>query len=316
MWSRVLVWLACLFFTGLLGPASVFGQEPPLHCVRPLPGVSAQNSVFVSPQGNLCRSLESLTADTPEAQVAVGRTPEPGKAFLFSAVLPGAGQWFLDQDRWPVYLAVELWAWLQFFDWRREGTDLQDDYKDLAWYVAQRVSTGPRTDAGWEYYESLTRFNTSGAFDADPLTPGIQPETDSRTYNGSIWALAQGIYIPEDPENPVEEGSDPYERALAYYSSRAYGPELAWKWGVNVLHQEEYASLIRDSDEALRNSTSMIGVIIANHVLSAVDALVSGRLGIAGQTEPTLQFSLLPGLMNTRAFGFRVRLPTPLSHVP
>jgi hypothetical protein len=78
-----------------------------------------------------------------------------------------------------------------------------------------------------------------------------------------------------------------------------------------VLHQEEYAGLIRDSDEALRSSTSMIGVILANHLLSAVDALVSGRLGIAGQDEPSLQVSLLPGPMNTREIGLRVRLPTP-----
>ena len=194
--------------------------------------------------------------------------------------------------------------------------NLQDEYKDLAWYVARRVSTGPRSDAGWEYYEALTKFNTSGAFDSDPLTPGVQPETDPRTFNGSIWALAQGIYFPEDPENPVEEGSEPYERASAYYSSRAYGPELAWNWGVNVLHREEYVGLIRDADEALRNSTSMIGVIIANHLLSAVDALVSGRLGIAGETEPALEFSLLPGPLNTREFGLRVRLPTPLLSCP
>lgn len=316
MWRLVLVWQACLLLPGFFDPAPVTGQEPPANCLRPIPGASTQASVFVSSQGNLCQSLEFLTSHTPQPQVAMERLPEPGKAFLFSAVLPGTGQWFLGQDRWPAYLAVELWAWLQFFDWRREGQNLQDDYKDLAWYVARRVSTGPRSDAGWEYYEALTKFNTSGAFDSDPLNPGVQPETDPRTYNGSIWALAQGIYFPEDPENPVEEGSDPYERASEYYFSRAYGPELAWNWGVNVLHREEYVGLIRDSDEALRHSTSMIGVIIANHLLSAVDALVSGRLGIAGKTEPTLEVSLLPGPLNTREFGLRVRLPTPRNHDP
>ena len=316
MWRHVPVWQACLFLSGFLNPGPAVSQEPPADCLKPLPGVSSETSVYVTAEGNLCRRLDSRSLDLLKPQVTTGRTPEPGKAFLLSVVLPGAGQWYLDQDRWPAYLAIELWAWFQFFDWRREGTHLQKEYRDLAWYVARRVSTGPRSDAGWDYYEALTKFNTSGAFDADPITPGVQPETDPRTFNGSIWALAQGIYFPEDPDNPVEEDSEPYERASAYYASRAYGPELAWNWGTNVLHQEEYASLIRNSDEALRHSTSMIGVIIANHLLSAVDALVSGRLGIAGQTEPTLQLSFLPGPLNTRAFGIRVRLPAPINHVP
>ena len=111
------------------GPESVrtrlIGQEPPADVLlRPMPGVSAGQA------SNLC-----LTPGKPLPIAGIprplpnwrpqrrlwSRTPEPGKAFLFSAVLPGAGQWFMDQDRWPAYLAVELWAWIQFLDSRREG---------------------------------------------------------------------------------------------------------------------------------------------------------------------------------------------------
>jgi hypothetical protein len=242
------------------------------------------------------------------------RAPQPGKAFLFSAIVPGSGQWLLGRDRWPAYLAIELWAWIQFRDWRREGHHLQTRYKDLAWLVARRVSTGPRTDAGWEYYEALTHFRASGAYDADPSRPGVQPEEDPATFNGSIWALAQEIYLPENPENPIPEDSEPYEKAFEYYLSRAYAPALAWDWGANTLHQEEYTGLIKDSDEALRSSTEMIGVILANHLLSAVDALVSGRLGIAGRNEPSVQLLLVPGAFHTQEVALRVRLPRLMAH--
>jgi hypothetical protein len=177
------------------------------------------------------------------------------------------------------------------------------------------VSTGPRTEAGWDYYEALTKFRSSGAYDSDPLTPGVQPEENPSTFNGSIWALARDIYLPEDPEIPVDEGSEPFQRASSYYLSRAYPQEFAWDWGSNTLLQEEYASIIKEADEALRSSTSMIGVILANHLLSAVDALVSGRLGIAGELEPALGFQLLPGPYYTHEVVFQVRLPTPLGHV-
>ncbi len=272
-------------------------------------------SILFVDDGRLCRRFEVVPLDPLTDQAATHRPPQPGKAFLLSAAIPGAGQWFLGQGRWPAYLAVEAWAWLQFLDWRREGHELQGRYRDLAWFVARRVSTGPRTEAGWDYYEALTKFQSSGAYDSNPLLPGVQPEEDPATFNGSIWALARDIYLPGDPETPAEEGSEPYEKAFSYYLSRAYAPELAWDWGSNALLQEEYASLIKEADEALRSSTSMIGVILANHLLSAVDALVSGRLGIVGEGEPTLEFQLLPGPYYTHQVALQFRLPAPLDHV-
>lgn len=323
----------------LFTPPMASAQGTGNACLEPLPafstrtaglvshGPAAQSSaaetplphqlLFVSPRGELCRSAEFLTALEPLPQVATDRAPEPGRAFLLSAVVPGAGQWYLDKGRWPAYVAVEIWAWMQLFDWRREGHKLQDQYKDLAWLVARRVSSGRRTEAGWDYYEALTKFQTSGAYDADPLRGGVQPEEDPGTFNGSVWALAREIYLPEDPEIPVGEGSEAYQAALEYYLSRAYAASLAWDWRGSTLQQEEYTELIRKADEALRSSTGMIGVILANHLLSAVDALVSGRLGIVDRSDPTLSIALAPGPFNTRNVALRVRLsPSFFSHVP
>jgi len=278
------------------------------------PRAGNRDSLFLSPSGNLCQSFSLESRPDAPWQVAADRAPSPGRAFLLSSALPGTGQWHLRQNRWPAYLAVEVWAWIQFLDWRREGRRLQTQYRDLAWLVARRVSTGQRTDAGWDYYEALVRFQASGAYDADPQTDGIQPEEDARTFNGYIWSLAQEIFLPQDPEVSVEEGSEPYQKAYQYYLSRAYAPTLAWDWGGNVLYREEYSTLIREADEALRSSTGMIGIILANHLLSAVDALVSGRLGIAGRTEPALELLMLPGPYAQGQVALSLRLPSPFFH--
>jgi hypothetical protein len=244
-------------------------------------------------------------------QTAEVQPKTPGKAALLSAVVPGAGQWLQGQNRWSVYAAAEIWAWVMFFDRRREGRKLQERYRDLAWDVARRVSSGPRTEGSWEYYEALTRFTASGAYDADPTRDGVQPEENPKTFNGSVWVLAQEIFNPQSGEEPAGPGSPSYQRAFEYYTSRAYGPEFAWNWGTNTLYQEEYAGLIRASDEDLRGSTTMLGVILANHLLSAVDALVSGRLGIAGDEEPLLQFVAFPGPFSSYDVGLHVRLSIP-----
>lgn len=224
-----------------------------------------------------CARHASWSLLAPSRRDSVEGAPSPGRAFLFSAVLPGSGQVLLGQERWPPYVALELWSWIQFVDSRREGLELQRRYRDLAWLVARRVSTGPRREGDFEYYEALSEFRASGAFDADPARSGVQPEQDESTYNGSIWALAQALFFPADEPEPAED-SPAYGRALEYYRERAFSPSFAWDWGENGLEQEAYARLIRDSDEVLRRATIMIGVLLGNHLVSAVDALISARI--------------------------------------
>ena len=264
-------------------------------------------AVSLSPSGRLCRVFSLSDPDAPPEQ-AVGEQPtRPGTAFLLSTFVPGLGQRVQGQGRWVGYAAVEVWAWLQYFSRRKEGRALQREYRDLAWFVARRFSSGVRQDGDWEYYEALTKYAASGAYDDDPLTPGIQPEEDPDTFNGRIWALAQEIYLPGTAE---DQTSDQWEQAFQYYASRAYSPALAWDWGSNDLHQSEYVRMIRSSDENLRRSTGMIGVILANHLLSGVDALVSGRLAAAGAEAVSLDFQLVPSPFRSHQLALEVRLPT------
>lgn len=263
--------------------------------------------LYLAEDGRVCSLLRSRGNRPPQS--ASERVPGPGRAFLSSALFPGLGQRTLGLDRWAAYMAGEVWAWIQFGARRSEGRDLRSRYRDLAWLVARRVSSGPRVDGNFEYYEALTQFNSSGAYDADPDRPGVQPEEDPETFNGSIWALSREIYFRGDPEEPVTEGSEPFIKALKFYTSRAYAPELAWSWGNEALQQAEFTNLIRKSDENLRRSTAMVGLILANHLLSAVDAWVSAKLGESSRDPPTVSLQLLPGMYAQDTFLFALNIP-------
>jgi hypothetical protein len=67
-----------------------------------------------------------------------------------------------------------------------------------------------------------------------------------------------------------------------------------------------YEDLIQQSDENLRNSTTILGVILANHVVSAVDALISARLRIPD--PDALSMHVVPLLDRRRDWAFVVRL--------
>lgn len=210
----------------------------------------------------------------------VARATHPGLAFLASAAVPGAGQFLLGNERWVPYLAVEIWAWRSAVDQRRTAHSLADQYRDIAWSVARRVSLGERRDTAWEYYETMTRFPASGMYDRNPGTPDLQPETTPNTYNGFVWNLARALFLP--PGVSATPGSPAYERALDYYRRHAVPPEFAWAWGDNILERELFRSLIAQSDAAYRRSTRVLGFILANHIISAIDALIAARLRAAG----------------------------------
>jgi hypothetical protein len=210
----------------------------------------------------------------PPLRAPQATSTAPALAAGASVLLPGVGQHLLGSDRKWIYLAVEAIGWTAWASRRSAGADFRDRYRDFAWNRA-RIQSGPRVDADFHYYETLTKWLRSGAFDADPGVPGVQPEQDAATFNGSIWRLAAQIHLPGGTQTPPDDPQ--YVRALEYYEARAYGTELLWDWTGTGDAQATYAGLIEGSDRRFRQATNVLGALFANHLVSAIDALVTAR---------------------------------------
>ncbi len=228
----------------------------------------------------------------------VGPDPHPATAMLLSLGLPGAGQRLLGQRRRWVYLALEVLGWSFYVERRAAGADFRDQYRDLAWDQA-RIQPPMRIDAGFAYYETLTHWTRSGAFDREPITSGVQPEVDPTTFNGSIWDLAARIFLPGGTGVPQSDPS--YQRALEYYTERAYATDFLWDWTATGEAQQEFSGLITESDDRFRQATNVLGAVLANHVLSAIDAYLSAR-----RLAPPVEARIAPGRGSTgpRWFGW------------
>lgn len=209
----------------------------------------------------------------PERRIQASETPSVAKPVVLSAVVPGVGQLTLGQRRGWLYLALEAVAWGFYLDRRAAGVDGRDAYRDFAWEEA-RLHAQPRVEGEFDYYETMSKWDRSGAYDVDPDASGVQPESDMTTYNGNIWTRATGIFVPGDDPPEVDPG---YQRALAYYSDRAYRSAFLWDWRGDEGARGTYTDMIKSSDDYFRQATNVLGAIIANHLVSAVDAFFSAR---------------------------------------
>jgi len=264
-------WLVCL---SSVGWTAALAQNRPVGTLR----VAVRDiALHVSPTlrldslgvGRLSGSWERPVQGTPQ----IGN---PYWAIAASAVLPGSGQALLGERRFLPYAAFELFSWTLYTAHARDARTRRDDYRALAASVARGRFSADRPNGDFDYYERLEHYLESGRFDA--ISGGeIDPESDTTTFNGSIWFLARRTFWKDVNIAPGRE-SDEWQLAEKFYQRRAYHDEYLWSWRNAQLEFDEYRRLIRQANDANRRSVQDLGLIIANHALSVVDAFVTIRV--------------------------------------
>jgi len=200
----------------------------------------------------------------------------PWYAPLASLAVPGLGQALLGDDRALAYVAVEVYALLEYRAQRSEALRGQSRYREIARDVARAIFPGPRATGPFEYYEAMRRYTESGAFDR--VQGGdVDPEIDETTYNGSIWRLARDTYW-SDPSVPPPQDSEAYRAAVSLYLQRAVLPEYQWSWRDASLEHDLYRTTIDRSNRAFRRARTQFGILLANHLLSMADAFATVRV--------------------------------------
>lgn len=259
--SPVVAPLMGIALVALVGVSAPSQELTPLRAgVGRSPGAASDRGVSLAP-------LDTLTG---------GRRPEWWGP-LASAVLPGAGQAAARQDRFVGYIAVEAYAWLTYESALREGRRQRRAYRLLANGVARAFfSQNPRTGT-FDYYERMQHYVESGVFDRNPMSPDVEPEVDTSTFNGTVWLLARRTFW-EHPDSVPDRESSAYQQAERFYVDRAITPEFRWSWRNAQLEQDLFRRAISRSNEAYRRSIQALGIVLANHALSTVDAYVTLRL--------------------------------------
>ena len=203
-----------------------------------------------------------------------------------SLLVPGSGQLAAGQSRGLVYLAAERWVASRALAAGRRGRQAASHFRQLAFDVARHQFVAGRVDGPWDYYEAMEKFVDSGVYDANPSGP-FTPESDSTTFNGSVWQLARRTFFT-NPDSAPGALSPAYQAALRFYKAHAVTDTFRYSWRGARLEQDVYRGEIRTSDDAFRARTNYFGVLVLNHLVSAIDALISLRLGGRPGTLPRI----------------------------
>jgi len=265
-----------------------------------------------------------LQATTPESRWpnsqplgAPAARPATWWAPVASALLPGAGQALLRQQRSLAYVVAEAFMVIQAARIQTDFGDARKRYRNIAADVARLPFGTDRPVGPWEYYETLANpsVTASGSYDL-AIGGKFTPESDEATYNGRQWLLARELYWSSPVARPPENSPE-YQKALSFYQARAVQGSFRWSWRDNQNAKELYVQTIGEANHSRQQGVSMVGLVAANHLLSLVDAYITVRLrryGGAGIVNASINSELrptgVPG-QNSIAAALKVSVPIP-----
>lgn len=166
------------------------------------------------------------------------------KKSALSLVVPGLAQMRMGEtNRGLVFMAAEAGFWAGFAVFRVQGSLRRDSYIEMAGLFAG--VPGPE-GRGEEYYRRISNWSSSDA------------------YNEMIRREARARY------------GDDLEGREAYFEANRVAPDAEWRWE-SFSAQQRYREKRRDSAAAYKNARNMLGMSLANRVISMLDAALLAR---------------------------------------
>jgi hypothetical protein len=204
-------------------------------------------------------------------------TRSPALAFAMSGAVPGAGQFYAGSKRGILYLAAEATFVIAHFVVKRDAEDLRDDYVREVRANVKFDGVGSFDNWNMEDFEHATLFDN--------------------------W---HNVYTDDDGE--------PIERVGKFYWKDREDFRSADPAAGDTIPASELRKVSLDyrnrSNDRFKTATTYAGLILFNHVASAVDAMVTARLRNGNvsrrQTSFHLEPEMTPREMRVRLWARRV----------
>ncbi len=166
----------------------------------------------------------------------------PNEAFLYSLAIPGMGQLYNGSKYGYIYTAAEVGLWITYFVLRNSAVNTREDYREL---VRENVIfIGPGSFEEWdeiEDYEHATQY-----------------ENWNHVYDSEATRNRTGKWYWKDLDPSLKDAEDTSIEFDSKHRLQAYG-------------------LRQDANDTFENARTVLGLVILNHVFSAVEARISTK---------------------------------------
>jgi hypothetical protein len=233
-------------------------------------------SLFVLIAVSSCPPVTAQTNPLPQRdEPASSGKKSPKLAFIMSLVLPGLGEFYTGYaKRGVAFMGIEALTWINYARWRGKGNDLKGDFRKYA-------------DQHWNEakYRSWQEYNAA----------------HGRPYNET-----ETLPCKHDTGDCEKVDTQQYYEMIGKYDQFVFGWSDVGDVGFSVINnevtsnlREDYENRRNDSNRNLKRASFIIGIAVANRVVSAVHAsnrasrysIAMSTFNQSGRAEPTLYLS-------------------------
>ncbi|HDR04564.1 MAG TPA: hypothetical protein ENN84_04890 [Candidatus Marinimicrobia bacterium] len=246
----------------------------------------------------------SLLGEGPESfskTLHSASAKSPQKAILYSAALPGAGQWYADSKlAAAIFATLEIAAISGMLSFQDRGNTMVSDYESFA-------------DGHWDVFRWLQGYYAENATEE---THNVYILLNSRRYAFKEFTETYK-YLPDPEDNSYDIVREYhfYENISKYkqfkqgwddYEQYKNDPDYANSIKRSSPNQETYAQMRYDANIFLKRSGYFATAILFNHVVAAMDAGLRIHRRANGQ-----DISFIPGaapLISQSGMGAIIKL--------
>lgn len=166
----------------------------------------------------------------------------PNEAFLYSLAIPGMGQLYSGAKHGYIYTAAEVGLLVTYFLMRNSATNTREDYRQVV--RDNIVFIGPGSFENWdkiEDYEHATQY-----------------ENWNHVYDSEATRTRTGKWYWKDLDPSLKDAVD---TSIDFDSK----------------HRLEAYDLRQEANDTFENARTVLGLVILNHVISAVEARITTK---------------------------------------